>query len=109
MRFHQAITFLDTEHIVPLTVACEQMGYQGVYLSDHLFNPKELSSRYTYSQRPDGSPGWEKETSWPDPMCVFSGLATVTSSMTLTTGVYIAPARDLITVAKSVGTTAVLS
>jgi probable F420-dependent oxidoreductase len=42
-------------------------------------------------------------------MCVISGLATVTEHLTFTTGVYIAPARDLITVAKSVGTAAVLS
>lgn len=109
MRFHQALSFLPTEQAVPLTVACEGLGYAGMYLSDHLFNPKELASRYTYSVRPDGAPGWEKETSWPDPMCLCAGLATVTSAITFTTGVYVAPARDLITVAKSVGTAAVLS
>jgi probable F420-dependent oxidoreductase len=109
VRFHQALTFLPTEQVVPLAVACDELGYAGAYLSDHLFNPRELRSRYTYSLRPDGAPGWEKETAWPDPMCVFSALATATSTLTLTTGVYVAPARDLITVAKSVGTTAVLS
>ncbi|HEX3947216.1 MAG TPA: TIGR03619 family F420-dependent LLM class oxidoreductase, partial [Acidimicrobiales bacterium] len=70
---------------------------------------KDLESKYTYSVRTDGAPGWEKDTSWPDPMCLCAGLATVTSTMIFTTGVYVAPARDLITVAKSVGTTAVLS
>jgi probable F420-dependent oxidoreductase len=109
MRFHQAITFLPTDQVVALATASEALGYQGIYLSDHLFNPKDLESRYTYSERPDGQPGWEKETSWPDPMCIFSGLATVTKNVTFTTGVYIAPVRDLITVAKTVGTAAVLS
>ncbi len=108
-RFHQSITFLPTRQAVPLAVACEKLGYGGIYISDHLFNPRELESRYTYSVREDGAPGWESETPWPDPMCVLSGLATVTEHLTFTTGVYIAPARDLITVAKSVGTTAVLS
>jgi alkanesulfonate monooxygenase SsuD/methylene tetrahydromethanopterin reductase-like flavin-dependent oxidoreductase (luciferase family) len=42
-------------------------------------------------------------------MCVISALSSVTEHVVFTTGVYIAPARDLITVAKSVGTTAVLS
>jgi probable F420-dependent oxidoreductase len=97
------------DEIVPLATACDVFGYSGVYLSDHLFNPKELESRYTYSPRSDGAPGWEKETTWPDPMCVFSGLATVTTRLTFTTGVYVAPARDLITVAKTVGTAAALS
>jgi probable F420-dependent oxidoreductase len=109
VRFHQSITFLPTRQAVPIAVACEQSGYGGIYISDHLFNPRELESRYTYSVREDGAPGWESETPWPDPMCVLSGLATVTEHLTFTTGVYIAPARDLITVAKSVGTTAVLS
>jgi len=109
VRFHQAITFLPTSQVVPVATACDRLGYSGIYLSDHLFNPRDLESRYTYSQRDDGAPGWEKETPWPDPMCVFSGLATVTANLTFTTGVYIAPVRDLISVAKTVGTTAVLS
>lgn len=109
MRFHQALSFLEFDQIVPLSVACDGLGYSGVYLSDHLFNPRELGSRYTYSVREDGAPGWEKETAWPDPMCVASALATVTTRLTFTTGVYVAPARDLITVAKSVGTAAALS
>ena len=109
MRFHQALSFLPITEAVPLAVACDKLGYAGMYLSDHLFNPRQLESRYTYSLRPDGAPGWEKDMGWPDPMCVFSGLATVTSTLTFTTGVYVAPVRDLITVAKTVGTAAVLS
>ena len=42
-------------------------------------------------------------------MSVISGLAGATENLLFTTGVYIAPLRDLMTVAKSVGTTAVLS
>ncbi len=109
LRFHQAVTFLPTTQVVELAKFCDGAGYGGIYLSDHLFNPRDLESRYTYSSREDGAPGWEKETSWPDPMCVFSGLATVTKNLLFTTGVYIAPVRDLISVAKTVGTTAVLA
>jgi len=109
VRFHQALSFLPVDQAAPLTVACEQLGYAGMYLSDHLFNPRDLESPYTYSLRPDGAPSWEKDTSWPDPMTLCAGLATITSHLTFTTGVYVAPVRDLITVAKTVGTTAVLS
>jgi probable F420-dependent oxidoreductase len=109
MRFHQAVTFLPLDEVRTLSVACDGMGYSGIYLSDHLFNPRHLTSRYTYSKAPDGAPFWEKETSWPDPMCLISALSSVTTSLTFTTGIYIAPVRDLITVAKSVGTAAVLS
>ena len=109
MRFHQAVTFLPLDETLALATACDGLGYSGIYLSDHLFNPRELASRYTYSKAPDGSPFWEKETAWPDPMCLISALAAVTTDLSFTTGVYIAPVRDLITVAKSVGTAAVLS
>jgi probable F420-dependent oxidoreductase len=109
VRFHLSLTFLPTRQAVPLAKVCDEHGYGGAYISDHLFNPRHLESRYTYSVREDGAPGWESETPWPDPMCMISGLATVTEHLTFTTGVYIAPARDLITVAKSVGTAAVLS
>jgi probable F420-dependent oxidoreductase len=109
VRFHQSITFLPTAQAVPLAQACDTLGYGGIYISDHLFNPRHLESRYTYSVREDGAPGWESDTAWPDPMCVISGLATVTKHVLFTTGVYVAPARDLITVAKSVATAAVLS
>ncbi len=109
MRFHQAVQFLPVEEARALVVASDELGYSGSYFSDHLFNPRVLSSRYTYSTAPDGSPFWEKETAWPDVMCLISWLAAQTTTLTFTTGVYIAPVRDLITVAKSVGTTAVLS
>ena len=109
MRFHLAVQFLPLEDVRALTLAADRLGYDGVYLSDHLFNPRELESKYTYSTAPDGAPFWEKETEWPDPMCLISSLAAVTTDVTFTTGIYIAPVRDLITVAKSVGTAAVLS
>ena len=109
MRFHLAVTFLPLDEVLSLSVVADGIGYSGIYFSDHLFNPRDLTSRYTYSKAPDGAPFWEKETAWPDPMCLISALSTVTTSVTFTTGVYVAPVRDLITVAKTVGTAAVLS
>ena len=109
VRFHQSVTFLPTRQVLRLARACDELGYGGRYISDHLFNPRHLESRYTYSVREDGAPGWESETPWPDPMTVIAAMAAATTDLVFTTGVYIAPARDLITVAKSVGTAAVLS
>jgi probable F420-dependent oxidoreductase len=109
MRFHQAVTFLPLDEVLSLSQAADTLGYSGIYLSDHLFNPRQLQSRYTYSKAPDGAPFWEKETAWPDPMCLISTLSAMTTDLIFTTGIYIAPVRDLITVAKTVGTAAVLS
>lgn len=109
MRFHQAVAFLETEQLLELTVAAEACGYAGIYVSDHLCYPRDLRSRYTYSPYEDGSRVWSPETDWPDPWCLISAMAAVTQRLEFTTGVYIAPARDLLTVAKLVSTAAVLS
>ena len=108
MRFHQAVAFLPTRQILPLAKARDGLGYGGMYVSDHLFNPRERPSRYTYSKTEDGAPGWEDDTAWPDPMCLISAWP-ATDNLLFTTGIYIAPLRDLMTVAKTVGTAAVLS
>src|SRR5208282_3299549 len=81
VRFHQSVTFLPTRQAVPLARTCDELGYGGIYISDHLFNPRQLESRYTYSVREDGAPGWESETPWPDPMCVISAMAGATESL----------------------------
>ena len=57
VRFHQSTSFLPTNHVLPLARACDELGYGGIYVSDHIFNPRALASRYTYSVREDGAPG----------------------------------------------------
>lgn len=109
MRFHQAVAFLETEQLLELCRACDDLGYAGMYVSDHIFYPQRLESKYTYSPYEDGSPVWSPETDWPDTWCLVSAMAAVTRNLHFTSGVYIAPARDLMTVAKLVGTAAVIS
>lgn len=113
MRFHQAVTFLPVDQGLALARAADEQGYAGVYLSDHMFFPRDRTSRYTYSTREDGAPGfgdhWDPDTQWPDVWCYVSAMAAVTSHVRFTSGVYVAPARDLVTVAKQVGTAAALS
>jgi len=113
MRFHQAVTFLPTRHAMELAKAADAQGYDGLYVSDHMFFPRDRQSRYTYSTREDGAPGfgehWDPDTHWPDVWCLISAMAAVTERVHFTTGVYVAPARDLITVAKQVATAAVIS
>lgn len=113
MRFHQSVTFLPTLQALELARAADGQGYDGMYVSDHMFFPRERRSRYTYSTREDGAPGfgdhWDPDTEWPDAFCFISAMAAITRRVQFTTGVYVAPARDLVTVAKQVGTAAFIS
>ncbi|HTZ09774.1 MAG TPA: TIGR03619 family F420-dependent LLM class oxidoreductase [Acidimicrobiales bacterium] len=113
MRIHQSVTFIPTLQAIELAKAADEQGYDGLYVSDHMFFPRHRRSRYTYSTRDDGAPGfgdhWDPDTEWPDAWCFISAMAAVTRSVRFTTGVYVAPARDLVTVAKQVATAAVVS
>jgi len=109
MRFHQGVAFLETDQLLELCRATDEMGYAGITVSDHIFFPKLLGSRYPYSPYEDGSPIWQPQSDWPDSWCLISAMAAVTKNLHFTTSVYIAPARDLYTVAKLVSTAAVIS
>ena len=107
MKFWLAVAFAEPGDLVDLARAADESGWEGVTVSDHLVYPRELRSRYPYT--PDGSPGWQPTTSWPDPWVTIGALAAATRRLRFTTNVYVAPARDLFTVAKAVSTAAVLS
>lgn len=109
MRFHQAVAFLEVDHLLELCRATDDLGFDGIFVSDHICYPKDLQSPYPYSPYEDGSPAWAPESPWPDCWCLISAMAAVTERLTFTTGVYVAPARDLLSVAKQVGTAAVIS
>jgi probable F420-dependent oxidoreductase len=107
MKFWASTAFSPPEHYVPLARAAEDAGIDGILMSDHIFYPKDLATPYPYSA--DGSPIWPPDTAWPDNWVTIGAMAGATERIRFATSVYIAPARDLFTVAKAVGTAAVLS
>jgi probable F420-dependent oxidoreductase len=78
-----------------------------VLLSDHLFFPGRLESRYPYSE--DGKPMFDGSMPFPDPWTTIAAMAAVTKTLHFGTLVYILPLRHPLEVAKSVATAAVLS
>ena len=100
-------------HALGLAKAADDQGYDGIYVSDHMFFPRDRQSRYTYSTAEDGAPGfgdhWDPDTNGPTPGASSPPWRRSPTRVQFTTGVYVAPARDLITVAKQVGTAAVVS
>ena len=109
MKFWANTSFSPPEHNVPLARAAEEAGLYGILMSDHIFYPRVLNTPYPYSPYEDGRPIWEPEVAWPDVWVTIGAMQAVTTRLHFGTGVYIAPARDLFTVAKQVGTAAVLS
>jgi probable F420-dependent oxidoreductase len=107
MRFWQALSFTETDQLVALARTCEEAGFDGIFLSDHVFVPGQLASRYPYS--PDGRPPFDAATEHPEPWAVICAMAQVTTHLRFGTAVYLAPLRHPLHVAKSVATASVLS
>ncbi|MFI6790145.1 TIGR03619 family F420-dependent LLM class oxidoreductase [Nonomuraea sp. NPDC050383] len=106
MRFWLGASFADTGQFLELARAAERCGFDTLTLSDHLFYA-DFASPYPYSR--SGRPRWDARTHWPDVWVTIGAMAAVTSTLRFSPNVYIAPARDLFTVAKQVSTAAVLS
>jgi probable F420-dependent oxidoreductase len=107
VEFWQHIAFLETDQLVDVARTAEEVGFTGIITADHQVWPRRLASPYPYT--PDGTPLWAPETPWPDSWCLISAMAAATTTLQFTNSVYIAPARNLFTVAKLVATAAVIS
>ena len=107
MRFSIGTAYLPTEQLIPLAKAADEAGYHAMALSDHVVNLETLSTPYPYT--PDGNRRWKAFTPWVDPMVTIGALGAVTERLRFFTNVYVLPMRDPFTVAKTVGTAAVLT
>ncbi|MBA2608310.1 MAG: TIGR03619 family F420-dependent LLM class oxidoreductase [Actinobacteria bacterium] len=107
MKFWLALAFVETEQALALARMADAAGYHGITVSDHLFAPQKRQALYPYS--PDGAPPFTDDAAWPDPWVLIGAMAAVTQQIRFTTNVYVAPLRELFTVAKLVSTASVIS
>ena len=107
MRFAQALIGARTEDFSAITQAAEAAGFSSIAVSDHVFFPDQLDSKYPYTN--DGKPQFSPTADWPDAWVLIASLAAVTTTIEFLTNVYVLPLRNPFVVAKAVGTAAVLS
>jgi probable F420-dependent oxidoreductase len=107
MKFWQSLPFTEPEQLIEVAKICEEVGFEGAFVSDHLFYPGSFEKSYPYNDT--GDPGFTPETPWPQPFTTIAAMAAVTTKLRFSTLVYILPLRDPLEVAKATGTLAVLS
>jgi len=107
VKLWQVASFAEPEQLLGIARAAEEAGFEGVLLSDHLFFPGRIESRYPYSE--DGKPAFDGATPFPEPWTTIAAMAAVTTRLRFATMVYILPLRHPLEVAKAVGTAALLS
>jgi probable F420-dependent oxidoreductase len=107
MRFWHATAFIEPAHLTHLARACEEAGFGGVLVSDHVVYPETIESTYPY--RDSGLPMWNAATPWVDPWVAIAAMAAVTERIRFTQNVYVFPLRHPVEVAKVTASTSVMS
>ena len=78
----------------------EQLGFESVWMGEHLGFPIQFKSAYPYDA--SGLPPVRNDAAIHDPLIVFAYLAAATTTIKFGTGVYILPLRNPFAVAKAV-------
>ena len=107
MKFVCALAFSNITDLCELARACEEAGFGGAAVSDHVVHPQSIASPYPYTA--DGTTRWEPFTDWPDPFVAIGALGAVTTKLEFLTSVYVLPMRSPFIVAKMAATADVIS
>lgn len=107
MQFWQSFARTPMEDMPDLVRTAEDVGFTGVTISDHLVRPVEINTPYPYSA--DGKPVTTTHTPFAEPWVLMTHLAGLTERLRFMPSVYVLPLRDPFTVAKSLGSTCVLT
>ena len=107
MQFWQALAFTHPDDLLELAPVCEEAGFEGIMLADHLFAPEQYASRYPYDD--SGEAPFDGTTPFPESFATIAALSQITTTLRFLTNVYILPLRHPIEIAKDLSTAAIFS
>ncbi|HXY94065.1 MAG TPA: TIGR03619 family F420-dependent LLM class oxidoreductase [Acidimicrobiia bacterium] len=107
MRIGLNLVMVRPDAMPGIAARAEALGYESVFVPDHLFFPSRVASRYPYT--PDGSFPYAPSTPLFDPWLVLTNIAAGTRRIKLGTAVYVLPLRHPFVTARAVTTLDVLS
>ncbi len=97
----------DGDTLRRFAVGVEEMGYDSVWVSDHIVFPLGVESRYPYAD--SGDFPLPAAVPWLEPVTTLTFVAGVTSRVRLGTSILVLPYRNPVVNAKALGNLAVLS
>ena len=107
MKFLTGFVWIDPRHYVPLARTADACGWDGIVLSDHLVHLEKIETPYPYAD--GGERPWQAADPYPDVWVSIGAMAAVTERIRFYQGVYVVPMRDVFSLAKAMGTAALLS
>jgi probable F420-dependent oxidoreductase len=92
----------NAQDILSVARDAERLGFDSVWMFDHLFTPVDLDSKYPYSR--DGSYSMSAQDPFFDPIALYGVLAGATENVRIGTAVTIAAYRHPIVLGKMLAT-----
>lgn len=99
MKIGVPLFLLRQPRLVPVAQCAERLGFESVWVPEHLVFPVRITSRYPYT--PDGVPPISVDAPHFDPFIVLTAIAASTSRVRLGTNVYILPLRHPLVTARA--------
>lgn len=105
------LVFIRPEHLVRVAQAAEALGYDSVWMGEHVALPSEGEWWRGYPSKPasDADMTFRPENEWLDPLAVFAHLAAATTRIRFGVGIYMLALRNPVIVARTLATIDVLS
>jgi probable F420-dependent oxidoreductase len=90
---------LPADQYAPIVERAEALGFDTVWLADHVITPMTFAKTYPYKE--SGDPGYRPETPFADVAVTLGYLAARTRRIRLGTGVFVLPLRNPLLVARA--------
>ncbi len=98
MKIGVPLFLLRPENMAVVAQRAEALGFESVWIPEHLVFPTQIRSRYPYAA--DGVPPINPATPLLDPLILLSQIAALTSRIRLGTNIYLLPLRHPIATAR---------
>ena len=104
MRYGVSLFPLRATQMVDVALAAEELGYDSVWLGEHVIAPQAIASQYPYHPGSPDEPAFHAKLPFYDPYAALGFLAAKTQRLLLAVSVSIVPLHDPYHLARSVAT-----
>jgi probable F420-dependent oxidoreductase len=109
VKYAITMFLLRPQQIIDVTLQAEKLGYDSVWLGEHVITPAQNDSHFPYGGENDDHAGFNAHIPFFDPYAVFSYLAALTTTLKMGLSVSIVPLHDPFHLSRSVMTLDVFS
>lgn len=104
MRFGVSLFPLRHHQVAEVAVVADELGYDCVFLGEHVISPIEMASAYPYAPSTEDAPAYHPGLPFFDPYAALAFVAARTSKIKLCLSLSIVPLHDPYHLARSVAT-----